>query len=99
MVLLDRSAGAAGRTHRMGFFATLVLVLLVIASVATILITPDPSDDVDGLLHHGHSLAFFPFLGRVDQPLALSPPEVPPEASKPPPRSADLLEMVCTHPC
>jgi hypothetical protein len=99
MLPFDRSTGAARRAPRICAFTKLVLVLLVIISVATILITPDPSDDVDGLLHHGHSLAFFPFFGRVDQLVRLFLPEVSHEAFKPPPRSADLLELVCTHLC
>jgi len=35
------------KTRKIGFLAALVVVL----AVATVLITPDPTDDVDGILH------------------------------------------------
>ena len=41
-----------------GRVITIGLTILLIVSVAVILITPDPTDDVDGLLHRHHSAQY-----------------------------------------
>ena len=38
-----------------GRFFKIFVLLLVVASVTTILLTPSPSDDVPGVMHRNHS--------------------------------------------
>ena len=38
----------------MGRVQRVILVLLLVVTVATVLVTPDPTDDVQGLLHRPH---------------------------------------------
>jgi hypothetical protein len=53
---LDRSEDRAYKDHTMIRSVRIALVLVVIFSVAYVLITPDPTDDVDGILRPNHPL-------------------------------------------
>jgi hypothetical protein len=80
--------------------ARVLLALLIIVSVATILITPDPSDDVVGVLHQQHSIGFLPVFVKLVCPTTLAlfcdPSK---DSSAHFSRISDFLEMVCTHLC
>jgi hypothetical protein len=82
-----------------GNFVKVALILIVVVAVATILVTPDPKDDVPGVLHkaqvYGLSLS-----SAVLQPLAVSPARA--MAHLVPfyqPDSSGLLDLVCVRLC
>ena len=77
-----------------------MFALLIIVSVATILITPDPSDDVVGVLHQHHSLTPLAVVIGLEHEIAVVRSSAPsPDASATPSRLEDLLEKVCTRLC
>lgn len=53
---LDRGKTGGCRLARMMRVVTIGLAVVVILSCATVLITPDPADDIHGILHHDHSV-------------------------------------------
>jgi len=75
------------------------LALLIVIAVATIIITPDPTDDVDAILRSHHPLKS-PSLGAsvgvwlVLFSLAVLAPASPPILAKP-----NLLRLNCTCRC
>lgn len=79
------------------------LALLVIVAVATVLITPDPTDDVCGIVH-GHTLLKLQRLAAVVGAYVTPTTSViaaslthPAFASDP--ATPDLLALVCTRLC
>ena len=84
--------------------ARIVLVVLVIFSIAYVLITPDPTDDVDGILRPNHQ-------AKVQRLVSLSLLQLPVLAivafllSMPSTKSAqrlnvsELLDLVCVCRC
>jgi hypothetical protein len=82
-----------------GTFTKVVLGLLIIVAVTTILVTPDPSDDVMVILHQQHVLTAQPVLLSVIQvslsTLRLSQSEDVSDVAL----SADLLDLVCSRLC
>jgi hypothetical protein len=82
-----------------GTFAKAVLVLLIVLSIATILFTPDPNDDVLGILHQQHVLTAQPvFLSLVQTSVSTESLAVP-DASVSVLLSADLIDLVCNRLC
>jgi hypothetical protein len=76
--------------------------LLVIVAVATILITPDPADDVPGVLHHILKLqkAVAVWGGGLLSSIALLPgTSITPVVSAYAPESPELLTLLCTRLC
>jgi len=79
--------------------SSVFFALLVVIAVATIVITPDPTDDVDAILHSHHALKS-PSLGAsVGVSLALfslaaSAASFPPISTTP-----NLLRLICTFRC
>jgi len=53
---LDRGKTGGCRLARMMRVVTIGLAVVVILSCATVLITPDPADDINGILHQDHSV-------------------------------------------
>ncbi len=84
----------------MGILVKVVLALLIVLSVATILATPDPTDDVMGVLHQQHMvLAQLVFLGLIHiVPLLITSSSVPDTPAEAPP-SLNLLDLVCVRLC
>jgi len=97
---LETSRRAVTRKVQVFTWVRALLALLIVASIATILITPDPSDDVLGILHQHHTFASLPVFVKLLRHTLLVPFCAPSHNS-----SADfshpceLLEMVCTHLC
>ena len=98
-LMLDSTAISAIYLRQVGTYTKLVLGLLVILSITTILISPDPTDDVLGVMHQQHVLTAQPVLLGLIQAapsptaivLASDSAEIPP--------SGDLLDLVCTRLC
>jgi hypothetical protein len=63
-VVLTRAHFQRYTKTRVGNFVKTVVALLVIVSVATILISPDTGDDVDGVLQH-HVFAAHPVFHTI----------------------------------
>jgi hypothetical protein len=83
--------------------ARVALVVVAIFSIAYVLITPAPTDDVDGVLRLNHSAKA---QGIVSLPLPLSPILVIAPSLLSTPRSAtqrlttsELLDLVCVCRC
>jgi hypothetical protein len=82
-----------------GTTAKVVLGLVIVLSVTTILLTPDPTDDVMGILHQQHVMAIQPvLLSAVQVFVATSLVRVSDELVEVP-LSVDLLDLVCTRLC
>lgn len=93
------TSSSAFRLH-LSTYGRVLLALLIIVSVATILITPDPSDDVVGVLHQQHSIVSLPVFVKLVRHTILISFCVPSQDSTAHfARFSDLLEMVCTHLC
>jgi hypothetical protein len=80
--------------------AKLGLAIVIVVSLASILITPDPSDDVDGVLqrHHLVKVAVAPISARQRE----SPAQVSGELSLlvfPRSTPSNLLDLVCVRLC
>ena len=75
------------------------LALVVVFAVATILITPDPTDDVDGILRAHHALKS-PSLGAsVGVSLVVFPLAALAASYPPIPTTPNLLRLICTCRC
>ena len=75
------------------------LALLVVIAVATIVITPDPTDDVDGILRSHHPLRS-PSLGEsVGVWLVLFSLAALDASSPSIPTTPNLLRLICTSRC
>ena len=74
--------------------------MLIIVSLATILITPDPSDDLVGVLHQHHSLTpLAVVMGFVHEIAVVRSNALRHDMSATPSRFEDLLEKGCTLLC
>ena len=92
-----KRANTVSRGARRGF--SVFLALLVVIAVATIVITPDPTDDVDGILRSRHPLGS-PSLGEsVGVSLALSALAALDASSPPIPTTPNLLHLICISRC
>ena len=85
---------------RVGIFVKVLVALLIVVAVATILVTPNPKDDVVGVLHRFHAvMAQVAFLGLSHiLPLLITssllkdtPAEVIP--------CLNVLDLVCVRLC
>jgi hypothetical protein len=100
MLLNCKSGGSTLAQGQLSTWARVVFALLIIVSVATILITPDPSDDVLGVLHQHHSFTPLAVVIGFEHEIAVVRSSAPNhDVLAAPPRLEDLLEMVCTHLC
>jgi len=83
-----------------GRYFKIAVLLLVVAAVATILLTPSPSDDVPGLMHRNHSTVVMAVAIGLVQVTALSrSSQVPLHSPRHPMLSSNFLELVCQHLC
>lgn len=75
------------------------VILIIVVAVAAILVTPDPNDDVPGLLHKAQVYALS--LSGVISPLLLGLPvrSVAQPAPSYQPDSSGLLDLVCVRLC
>jgi hypothetical protein len=96
---LDIGAAAAIYLRPVGTAAKVVLGLMIILSVTTILLTPDPNDDVMGILHQQHVMAVQPVLLSMVQVFITSSLVRISEEFVEVPLSVDLLDLVCTRLC
>ena len=96
---LDMGAAAAIYLPPVGAAAKVVLGLMIILSVTTILLTPDPNDDVMGILHQQHVMAVQPVLLPAVQVFIASSLARISEELVEVPLSVDLLDLVCTRLC
>jgi hypothetical protein len=86
--------------QRVGTLVKVIVGLLIILAVTTILVTPDPSDDVMGVVHpHNAVHAQLVFLSLIhDVPLltgSLVVRENEPQAIHP----TDVVDLVCARLC
>ncbi|HEY1262955.1 MAG TPA: hypothetical protein VGF06_05490 [Terriglobales bacterium] len=72
---------------------------LVILAVATILVTPDPADDVLGVLHKHHLMHVAPVFAGVLQPVLLLASFLPAGLASRRSESADLFDLICVRLC
>ena len=83
--------------------ARIALVVVVILSIAYVLITPDPTDDVDGVLrpHHTAKAQRVVSLPLVQSPILVVAPFYLPMRPSGAQRSitSDLLDLVCVCRC
>jgi len=85
---------AVGRPFR------LVVLLLVVAAVVTILLTPTPNDDVLGVMHRNHSaLAVVVAIGLLQAAVLIRSRHYPQNNSSRLSLSSNILELVCQHLC
>lgn len=81
-------------------FFKVAVILLVVVAVATILITPDPSDDVAGVLHAKHSPISFTLFATLLKSLPLPVARVVSRDSLARREMhPDLLDLVCARLC
>ena len=73
--------------------------LLVVIAVATILITPDPTDDVDGILRTHHALKSTSLGASIGVSLALFSLGALAASYPPIPATPNLLRLICTCRC
>jgi len=78
----------------------LIVVVLAVAAVATILITPSTADDAVGVTHRVHSaLALAVPVNLLSPPLQISPPQVLDSLTSHRLLPSDLLDLVCQRLC
>ena len=83
-----------------GRYFKVVVLLLTVTAVATILITPTPSDDVPGIRHRNHSpVALAVASGLVQAAALISSPQRSQHSPTHQPLSPNFLELVCQHLC
>jgi hypothetical protein len=83
-----------------GTFVKVVIALLIIVSVVTILVTPDPTDDVLGVVHQHHVATFHLVLLTLIYGLFLAVTSaLGNDATSEELRSPDLLDLVCVRLC
>ena len=75
------------------------LALLIVIAVATIVITPDPTDDVDGILRSPHPLRSPSLRASVGVSLVLFSLAALAASSPPIPTTSNLLRLICTFRC
>jgi len=92
---LDSAAITAIYLRQVGTYTKLVLGLLIVLSLTTILISPDPNDDILGVLHQQHVLTAQPtFVALLPVAVSIVALAVPDESAEPL-VSANLLDLVC----
>ena len=92
---LDSAAITAIYLRQVGTYTKLVLGLLIVLSITTILISPDPNDDILGVLHQQHVLTAQPtFVALLPVAVSIVAFAVPDESAEPL-VSANLLDLVC----
>ena len=78
----------------------LIVLLLVVAAVATILLTPTPNDDVPGVMHRNHSsVAMVVAPGLLQVAVLIRSFHYPQNNASRPTLSSNILELVCQHLC
>jgi hypothetical protein len=83
-----------------GTFVKVAIALLIVVSVATILATPDPTDDVLGVVHQHHVTTFHLVFLTLIYGLSLAVTSaLGNDASSEELRSPDLLDLVCARLC
>jgi hypothetical protein len=82
-----------------GKFLKAAVVLVVIVSVATILISPDSSDDVDGVLQHHVFVAHPVLLSLLQTVSLLTIPLLSRDLAMHRLECLDLLDLVCVRLC
>jgi len=83
-----------------GTFVKLAIGLLVILSVVTILVTPDPTDDVMGVLHqHQAVIAPLVFLSLIHSVALSVTSALGNDAASEELHSSELLDLVCVRLC
>jgi hypothetical protein len=90
-------------TYAMMRGARIALVVVVILSIAYVLITPDPTDDVDGILqqHHSAKAQRVVSLPLEESPILVVAPFYLPMRPSGAQRliTSDLLDLVCVCRC
>jgi hypothetical protein len=83
-----------------GTFVKVAIALLIVVSVVTILVTPDPTDDVLGVVHQ-HQVATFHlvFLNLVYGVALAVTSALGNDATSEELHSADLIDLVCVRLC
>jgi undecaprenyl pyrophosphate phosphatase UppP len=78
----------------------LVVLLLVVTAVATILLTPTPTDDVPGVMHQSHSpVAVAVAIGLVQAVALINSTQRLQNSPSRQLLSPNFLELVCQHLC
>jgi hypothetical protein len=99
---IDTTTRAHLYLEAVGRVITTGLAIVLILAVATVLISPDPSDDVVGLLHRHHVVQFISMSLASGIWLRLltgcgGPSE--PQLAAEHPRSPDILALICSLLC
>jgi len=84
---------------RVNEISRMFLALLIVIAVATILITPDTTDDVNGLLRSHQTLKSLSLGASVGISLVLISLAASTASSPPVPTTSDLLRLICTYRC
>ena len=84
---------------RVNEISRMFLALLIVIAVATILITPDTTDDVNGLLRSHQTLKWLSLSASVGISLVLISLAASTASSPPVPTTSDLLRLICTYRC
>ena len=85
--------------RRVNEISRVFLALLIVIAVATILITPDTTDDVNGLLRSHQTLKWLALSASVGISLVLFSLAASAASSPPVPTTFDLLRLICTYRC
>jgi thiosulfate reductase cytochrome b subunit len=83
-----------------GTFVKVAIALLIVVSVVTILVTPDPTDDVLGVVHQHQMAAFhLVFLSLVYGVALAVTAALRNDATSEELHSPDLIDLVCVRLC
>lgn len=82
----------------MGTFVKVAVALLIVVSVATILVTPDPTDDVMGVMHQ-HQVPTVSLVSLIHGVSLPATPSLVSDAAPEELHSPDLLDLVCVRLC
>lgn len=80
-----------------GRSARVILIIVMVSAVATVLVTPDPSDDIQGLLHQPHVQISLGILCTQTISLNANEPFRPSFSSSS--RSSELEDLLCVRIC
>ena len=92
-----KRANTVSRVARRRF--SVFLALLIVIAVTTIVITPDPTDDVDAILRSHHPLKSPSLAASVGVSLVLFSLAALAASSSPIPTTPNLLRLICTSRC
>ncbi len=92
-----KRANTVSRVARRRF--SVFLALLIVIAVATIVITPDPTDDVDAILGPHHPLKSPSLSASVGISLEVLSLAALATSSPPIPTTPNLLRLICTSRC